>query len=339
MLDRADLLRALLPRHRQQPVQIVARDRGLGRHRRHRLQLAQLLQGFLDHVLGHSRRLDLLLQLVELRLLAAAQLLLDGLDLLVQVVLFLRLLHLPLDARLDGAVHVQLLDGHIQHIAHARQPRLRVEDIQQLLLLVDRKLQVGRNRVRQLGRLVHAHARRHRLVVQRLLQLHILLEERVNALHRLLHLRSHIELRLARAHGRNKKAVVVAHLDRPRPLHALHQHLDVAVRHAHALHNIAYRAGFIDVVHARLIHRGVVLGRQKDLPVAAQRLLQRAHARHPSHHKRGHHMGEDHHVPDRHHRQLTGLAGQNGLGLVCHGSLHKTCRSLPRMQPADNASQ
>jgi len=34
------------------------------------------------------------------------QFFLDGLDLFVEVVLFLRLLHLPLHARLDGAVHV-----------------------------------------------------------------------------------------------------------------------------------------------------------------------------------------------------------------------------------------
>ena len=88
----------------------------------------------------------------------------------------MRFLHLPLHARLDGAVHIQLLDRDIQHIGYARQPCLRVEHIQQLLFLVDSKLKVRRNCVRQFGRFVHAHARRHGLVVQRLLQLHILLE-------------------------------------------------------------------------------------------------------------------------------------------------------------------
>jgi hypothetical protein len=48
---------------------------------------------------------------------------------------------------------------------------------------------------------------------------------------------------------------------------------------------------------------------------------------------------KDDHVADRHHRQTSELTGQNGLGLVCHGSLHKTCRPLPRTQPADNASR
>ena len=174
---RAGFLGALLPRHGQQPIDVVAADGGLGRHGRHGLELLQLLDGLLEHVLGHARGFDLLAQLVELALFAAAQFLLDGLDLLVEVVLFLRALHLPLDARLDVAVQVELLDLDVEHIGDAGQPHRGIEDAQQLLLLLDAELQIGGDGVGELGRLVHAHGGDHGLVVQRLLQLDVLLEE------------------------------------------------------------------------------------------------------------------------------------------------------------------
>ena len=56
----------------------------------------------------------------NLALFAAAEFLLDGLDLLVEVVLFLRLFHLALHAALDGAVDVQLLDLDVQHFGDTR---------------------------------------------------------------------------------------------------------------------------------------------------------------------------------------------------------------------------
>ncbi len=162
-----------------------------------------------QHVLGHARGFDLLAQLVELALLAAAQLLLNGLDLLVEVILFLRPLHLPLHARLDVAVQVQLLDLHVQHVGHPRQPRRGVEDRQQLLLLLDAQLQIRGNGVGQLGRLVHAHRGDDGLVVQRLLQLDVLLKQSGHALHQLLGRRRHFEVALAGAHRGHKEAVAV----------------------------------------------------------------------------------------------------------------------------------
>ena len=177
VVNGARLLRALLPRHGQQPVNVVAADGGFGRHGRHGFQLLQLLDRLVEHFLGHSGGLDLLAQLVELALLAAAQFLLNGLDLFVQVVLFLRALHLPLHARLDVAVEVEFFNLDVQHVGNARQARRRIEDGQQLLLLLDAQLQVGGDGVAQLGRLVHAHRGDDGLVVQRLLQLDVLLEE------------------------------------------------------------------------------------------------------------------------------------------------------------------
>ena len=55
-LQVAALARLLVPRHRDQPVEVVARDGRFGRHRRHRLEALQLLDGLFLDVLGHLRR-------------------------------------------------------------------------------------------------------------------------------------------------------------------------------------------------------------------------------------------------------------------------------------------
>ena len=164
--DVADFLRPLLPRHRQQPVEIVARYGGFGRHGRHGFQFLQFLDRLVFYFLGHASGFDLLLQFVELALLAAAQFLLDGLDLLVEVVLFLCPLHLPLHPRLDGAIHVQLFDLDIEDVGDARQALGRIEDLQQFLLLFDRKLQIRRDGIGQLGGILHADRRYHGLVIE-----------------------------------------------------------------------------------------------------------------------------------------------------------------------------
>ena len=181
--DVADFLRPLLPRHRQQPVEIVARNGGLRRHGRHGFQLFQFLDRLVANFLRHARGFDFLLQFVEFALFAASQFLLDGLDLLVEVILFLRLLHLPLDARLDGAVHVELFDFHVEHVADAAQSFGGIENLEQSLLFFDGELQVGGDGVGQLGRIFHAHGRDHGFVVQRLAELYILLEQAGDALH------------------------------------------------------------------------------------------------------------------------------------------------------------
>ena len=173
----ADFLGSLLPWHRQQPVQIIARNRGFGRHGRHLLQPLQLGHGLFQGVLGHAGGFDLLLQLVEFALLAAAQFLLDGLDLLVEVVFLLRLFHLALHAALDGAVDIELLDLDVQHLGDARQPVDGIEDFEQFLLFFDRKLQIGADRVGELARIVAADGGDHGVVIDVLAELDVLLKQ------------------------------------------------------------------------------------------------------------------------------------------------------------------
>jgi hypothetical protein len=105
-LRRGDVLgdlAALFPRQSHQDVDIVAHHRGFRRHRRHQAQLFQLGLGLDARVFGHARRLDFLLDFVQVRaVFALAQFLLDRLDLFVQVILSLALFHLPLDSAADA---------------------------------------------------------------------------------------------------------------------------------------------------------------------------------------------------------------------------------------------
>ncbi len=100
------------PRHSNEPVEVVARDGGFGRHGRHSLETLQLLKSLVERVLGHLGLLDASSQFVGLvdLLVLATQFLLDRLHLLVEVVLLLRPLHLLLDAPLDAAVDLELLE-------------------------------------------------------------------------------------------------------------------------------------------------------------------------------------------------------------------------------------
>ncbi len=217
----------------------------------------------------------LLLQLVELALFAAAELLLDGLDLLVEVILFLRLFHLALHAALDGAVDIELFDLDVQHFGHARQPVDGIEDFEQLLLFLDGQLQIRAYRVGQFARLVHADGRDHRFVVQVLAELDVLFEQAGDARHQRFQLRACVHLEVERLDYRPEVAFIFADRNDLAALDAFHQHLDIAVRQLQALDDVRNRADAIDLIGAGFVDRGVVLGGEENLLVATPTLLPR----------------------------------------------------------------
>ena len=136
----ANFLGTLLPGHRQQPIDIIAADCGFRGHRRHQFQALQFRGGLFVDILGHTGGVDLLLQLVGFVFLAAAQFLLNRLELFVEVILFLRAFHLALYARIDVAVDIQLFQFNFQNVADAVQALQRIGGFEQVLLLVDRQV-------------------------------------------------------------------------------------------------------------------------------------------------------------------------------------------------------
>ncbi len=304
-LEVAAFLGLLVPGDRDQPVEVVARHRRLGRHRRHRFEPLQLLDRLFLDLFRHLCLFDLLLQLFDLvaLLVLAPQFLLDRLHLLVEVVLLLRLLHLLLDARLDLAIHLELVDLRFEQRRDPVEPFDRRDDFEQVLLLVDADDEVGRDGVGELAGIVDAHGGNHRVVVQVVGQLDVLLEQRDDLGHRrfgvdagFLRLGHHLD-------DDAVEALVFLPLDGAGALDALDQHLDVAVGQLEALHDVGDAAHGVDVVGLGLVGGGVVLRGEENALVLAKRVLEGAGRRGPPDHERHHHVREDNDVPERDDRE------------------------------------
>ena len=291
----ARLAAPLEPGHGNQPVEVVARDGRLGRHRRHGLEPFQLLHRLLLDLARHAALFDLLAELVDLvsAVLLAAELLLDRLHLLVEVVLLLRLLHLLLDARLDAAVHLQLVYLGFQDAGDADQPLDRRDDLEEVLLLLDTHDQMRGDGVGELARVVHAHCCNHGVVLQRVGELDVLLELRHDTAHRAFD----VGLGLGGSHQHlgddAVEALVFLPLNGAGAVDPFDQHLDVAVRQLEALHDVGDAAHRVDVVRIRIVSGGILLGREKDPLVLLQRMLQCARRRGPPDDERHHHVRKD----------------------------------------------
>ncbi len=302
----------LVPRHRQEPFQVVPRDGRLGGDGRHDLEALELLNGLLVGLLRHLRGFDLLLELLDFvaAIVLASQLLLDRLHLLVEVVLLLRLLHLLLDPMVDAAVHPQLLDLPLQELHEHDQALLRVERFQQVLLLLDSHLKMGRDGVGQSAGFRDADGGDHGLVGQVRAQLDVLFEEGDGLPH--LHLDLGCQLRpdVDGFQGRSEVAVRFPNLQHLPPADALHQQLDVPVGELEALDDVHHRADVIDLIRLRFVRPRVALRGEEQLLVRREGRLHGQQGGLPPHDERNHRVGEDHHVPERDEREPLDLVAR-----------------------------
>ncbi len=334
-----------LPGQVQHPVDVVAHHRGLGRHGGHHLeppQLAvQLLLGLLAQRLGR----DLVLQLgdLALKLVALAQLLLDRVHLLVEVVLLLRLLHLTLDARADALLNLQDLDLALHQLVELVHPRSGVGQPQQLLLVLQLELQVRADGVRQARGLVDGLHRDQHLGRDALVELDVGLEGRLERAHQGLAL--HRGLALLLRHGRDLHQEELLLLEVALDAHALlalHQHLDRAVGQAQQLDDRAQGPHLEDVLALGVVGLGLLLRHQQDVLVGVHGLLEGADGAIAPHEERHHHVRKDDDVPQREDRDVVCLVddlrcglglgglglGDLGLGGLGFGLSGTRCRSL-----------
>ena len=287
------------PRQAQQPVEVVAADRRFGRHRRHRLQLFQLGFGLFTGLLAELGRGDLFFQLGQLvrAILAIAQLLLNGLHLLIQIVFALRLLHLGLDARLD--LLLDLKDGHfaLHQAIDLLQPLGGVERLKQFLFLVQCNAQMAADQIGQTGRLARLGDRRDDLFGDVLAHLDVALELFGNGTgQRGAGVRIALDFSQGLATG--LEILIIRHeAGDLHALAALDQHLDGAIGKFEQLQHIGQHAGQEDAVGCGFVHRRILLCRQQDRAILFHHGLQRPHGLFAPHEQRHDHVREHHDVP------------------------------------------
>ena len=154
-----------LPRHVDEPVEVLGNDHRLGRQRHHVAEAGVLAQGDLLHFLGHAGLQDLLVKFGNARGagVAVAQLLLDRLELLLEEVLLLRLRQARPHAVADLALDLEEADLVLEDVGQGPQPLLGVDHLQEVLLVGEGDGGVGGHgvgqarAVRRLGHLL-AHA-------------------------------------------------------------------------------------------------------------------------------------------------------------------------------------
>ena len=303
---------ALLPRQPDQRVEIVAHDGGLGRHRRHQLELLQLRVGLVARGLRHAGRLDLLLELLEVgTLLAFAQFLLDRLDLLVQVVLALALLHLPLDAATDALLDLQDVDLGLELREQVLEPLVQALHFEDLLLLLDLQRQVRGDRVREAPSLVDAGDRGQDLGGDLLVELYVLIELADDRPPQCLGLGGRMDVGNDGHDVRGEVARAVFDALDSRALRALDQHLHGAVRQLEHLQDVGHAADLVDVLGRRLVLGGVLLRHQHDALAGFHRGLERLDRLRAPDEQRNDHVRKHDHVPQRQQGQGDAFGGQD----------------------------
>ena len=239
----------------------------------------ELLQRLLLHVLGHAGGFDLLAQLFDLALalVLLAQLLLDGLHLLAQVVVALRLLHLVLHLGLDlGAqlLHLDLLGQVLVELLQALDDAGR---FQQLLLVVGGEERQRRgDKIDQAARLFDVGGNGPQLVGQRRRLGDNLLELADHVAHQRFDARSWLPAPTSSSGldlGHHERlGLDVAH--QPHPLHAFGKDKAALVGHAHDLVHRGQGAHGMQIAGLGRVQAGVELRGHHNGPLFAQRLDQ-----------------------------------------------------------------
>ena len=291
-------LGSLLPRDAEHPVEVVAHDGRLGAHRAHAAELLQLRQRFFTCFLAKLGRADFGLQLGSLvtPFLTLAQLLLDRLELFVQIIFALRLLHLPLDAVADLLLDLQHTDLALHVLENALKPCGGAADFQQLLLLGDLNRQVPCNRVSQLCRIVDLIDRDQHLGRNLLVELDVALKLADNSARQRLGFfgfTGHFGQQFGACF---EEFVVRLESSDAGSTAAFHQHLHSAVGQLEQLQNRGDGADLEQIAGGRILHRRVLLRHQQDLLILPHHGLQGTH-RFVAPDKEGHdHVREDYDI-------------------------------------------
>ena len=280
------------------------------------------MRGLLAGFLRELGLLDLVFQFGELvAAFFVAELLLDRLHLLVEIVLALGLLHLPLDAGPDALFYLQHGDFALHQAKHPLQALGDDGRLQDFLLVGNLDGEMRSNRVGELGVVLDLlndadNFRRHFLV-----QLHVVFEfgdDRTRhglGFHAVAHIvdeRGGIGFIVILAVG------VLEHLG---TRGAFDQHLHGTVGQLQQLQDARERADLENRVGRRIVVGRILLRRQKNEGVGAHDLFERLDRLFTADEERNDHVRKHHDVAQRQNRVGPGFARlQLGSWLIGHGA-------------------
>jgi hypothetical protein len=269
---------------------------------------------FLTGLLGHARRHDALLQLLDVgTLFAVTEFLLDGLDLLVQVVLALALLHLPLDATTDALLDLQDVHLVLKQFKQLLEPLGDVGEVQHGLLGLQLQLQVRGHGVGQAPRFVDAGDGGEDLGRDLAVELDVLVEVLNHGATQRFDLRSRRRVGADGQHLGDEVLALLPHLAGMRTLQALDQHLHGAVGQLEHLQDGRDAADVKEVLGLGLVLGGGLLGHQHDLPARLHGRLERLDGFGSPDEQRDDHMRKHHHIAQGQQRHLEGFGGKQGV--------------------------
>ncbi len=218
-----------------------------------------------------------LLKLVAALLALVAELALDRLQLLVQIIFALRLLHLALHAAADLLLDLQHAELAFHEGEHHLEPARRIELTEQRLLVGDLDRQVRGDRVGQRRRIFDLAELDARFRRKPLVELGVILE--------LVDHRAHQRLGLGPVGGvfldlldlGGHVAVARHEIDETGALHALDQHADRTVGQLQQLHRGRDDAEIVERVAIGIVLARIELRDQEQLLVRGHRRLERRH--------------------------------------------------------------
>ena len=295
-------LALLAPGQTQQHVEIVAHDRGFGRHGLHRLELLELRRGlgarFLAE-LGLGNLLGQFGEFVAFLAFAIAQFALDRLQLLVEIIFALGLLHLPLHAAANLLLHLQHAKLALHEGEDHFQPLDRVGFDQQRLLVGNLDVDVGGDRVGQPARVLDLAQLHRRFGRQLLVELGVVLELLGDRTHQRGSFGPFRREFLDRCNLGDEIIFLSLHRLELRTMLALHQHAHGAVGQLQQLQDHSDDTGVVQRVATRIILRRVELGHEENFLVAFHRGFQRGDALVASNKERNDHLRENDNVTQR----------------------------------------
>ena len=238
-----------------------------------------------------------------LAVLALAQLLLNGLHLLVQVIFALGLLHLALDSAADAFLDLHHADFALHVGVDLFQPRADRGNLEQFLLFRDLQVEVRSHRIGQLARLVDLVDRHQHFWRNLAVQLEILLELRNRRAHERFDFLVVFALFLHDLGPGLEEGIVIGVAQDLGALAAFDQHLYRAVGQFEQLQHRADRSDGKDVGGRRIVLSGVLLGDEQDLLVVPHDVFERPDGFFPPDEERHDHMRKNDNIAKRQYRQ------------------------------------